>query len=125
MLFITVLVGILTTTSLACPFWVGIASQSSLCCNGRNADDGACGRQNNSTHERHKPCPMSICQASSPYLADGLKHDLLVLDTVGTEVVEFTVVPTRLEFARYHQRDETSPPGTTGPRFLKTHTLLI
>ena len=110
MLFIIILSGMVATSALACPIWMGLMSRGDMPCS------------NQPTPEK---CPHSICLASSPYLAaDGSAH-VPLLRELGTVVVVSNPILTSLQGFELTANDDASPPGPKGPLFLRTHSLLI
>ena len=107
-LFVIVLAGILVTSALACPMWIGAMNQREMPC----------------SRPMHPPdqCPLSICQASSPYLASHESASAPVLQEQPTEAFDSIISWTSAVSAEPIQTDVGSPPGSL---FLRTHSLLI
>jgi hypothetical protein len=116
MLFIMALAGALTIAALACPLWMGSMSQQ-----GQADMPMPCSKQDDSPQQ----CPMSICQASSPYLAAGLAHNVPVFQELSAEVVDVPAALSSSWAAVPDERDDLPPPGAAGGLYLRTHSLLI
>ena len=116
MLFIMALAGALAIGVVACPLWMGSISLH------QQADmPMPCSKQDDSPQQ----CPMSICQASSPYLADGLTQNTPVFQELPGEVDDLRLALSSLWAAVPDARDDLPPPDTTGGLYLRTHSLRI
>lgn len=101
----------LTMSVVACPLWMSSPNQGNTPCS-----------EHSSSRE---PCPLAICQASSPYLASQVSTNVLLLVELAAEAVDSTIVWTQPANANPIQGDDGSPPGPRCPLFLQTHSLLI
>lgn len=108
-LFIIVLTGMLATSALACPAWMGLMSEGDMPCA-------------QSTPEK---CPASICLLSSPYLASHVSDHVPLPQELGAEVVDSTSQLTSFRSFQPGPEDDGAPPGPSAPLFLRTHSLLI
>ena len=109
-LYIGALVGVLATSALACPIWMGMHDGSMPC----------------SQDQSNAPCPFSICLATSSYVS---APQFSAAMPPPQELPAATIVPTilwnSLGPGEPAQRSDTSPPGLGPPLFLQTHSLLI
>lgn len=96
---------------LMCPLGMGSPGQS----------DMPCSKPSNPPSQ----CPFSICQASSSYLASHVSADTPVLPSLAVEVVNWVTIWTSPAGAKLIRWDDKAPPGSSGPLFLRTHSLLI
>jgi hypothetical protein len=109
-LAIIVLTAALASGALVCPLWMSSNSHAEMPCSNQD--------------ESPQRCPISICQASSPYLIDGVIADVLPGQTLA-EAVD-SAIPSISTRTRPSDRcDDGSPPGVTGRLFLQTGALLI
>jgi hypothetical protein len=70
------------------------------------------------------PCPQTVCQASSPYLASHASH-VPFPQALPTEAGDATTVCIACNSADLIRRHESKPQGLSGPLYLRTHSLLI
>jgi hypothetical protein len=110
-LAIIILTAAVATGALVCPLWMSTNSHA----------DMPCSKQDESPQR----CPISICQASSPYLIDGVIADVLLCQTPLVEAVDSATLSISSGTRRCDQCDDGSPPGVTGRLFLRTGALLI
>lgn len=98
----------LTTSAIACPLWTASAMQP----------NPPCSKHSDSTEQ----CPLSICQAASPFLisAPGLN---LPAQEAACEPIEFVIPGTALAEVFVLRAEIGSPPDI--PLFLQLHSLLI
>jgi hypothetical protein len=108
-LFIVVLIGILATSTLACPVWMSLVSGSGMPCS-------------KTTPEK---CPASICLLSSPYLASHVSAHVPPLQELSSAVVDSPSLLTSFLSFEPSREDDGAPPGPSRPLFLRTHSLLI
>ena len=110
-LFVVVLAGMLATSALACPLWIGWMSQGDMPCSKPGSPER---------------CPNSICQLSSPYLTSHVSAHLPTLEELGPVVVDSShALLTHLGSFEAGRSDDGAPPGPAGRLFLLTHSLLI
>ena len=110
-LFVVVLAGMLATSALACPLWMGRMSQGDMPCSKQGTPE---------------KCPSSICQLSSPYLTSHANADIPALQELGPVVADSShALLTHLGNFEAIRTDDGAPPGPAGPLFLLTHSLLI
>lgn len=110
-LFIMVLAGTLATSALVCPLWISSISKADSPCS--NHDDSP------------EQCPILICQASAPYLADGQSDHGPFLQELSPAVVNSTILQISFKSTGADHQDDESPPGVTVPLFLRAHAFLI
>lgn len=110
-LFVAILSGTLVMSAVACPLWMSSASPQT---------EKHCPDQSSKTQEQ---CPLSICQASSPYLNSQSGADVPVLTEMPAELVDPS--DASLQQATLFQLDHEEPPGRGGPLFLLIHSFLI
>jgi hypothetical protein len=108
---IIILAAALATGALICPLWMNSNSHADMPCSNHD--------------EAPQRCPISICQASSPYLIDGVIADVLPSQTPLAEAVDSASLSISSRTLRCDQCDDGSPPGMTGRLFLRTGALLI
>lgn len=111
-LFISALAAILVISAVACPLWMGLLSDCSM--PGSNESDDA-----------PDQCPMSICLASSPYLASHVSANFPQLKELPVEAVISTALLSSSVSAAPYQMADGAPPGLSSPIFLRTRSLLI
>jgi hypothetical protein len=109
-LLIVAFAAILATSSLARQLWTCPMSQ-----------DGMPGSDQSS---QSAPCPPTVCQASSPYLAAHASH-VPIPQVLPLEVVDITTLYIVCNSAELIRRYEGKPPGLSDPLYLRTHSLLI
>ena len=107
---IGILAGILVIGALACPLWMGAHRSCDMPCSNQTKAP---------TH-----CPITICQASSSYLASDAGHNLPPLTALANAVVPIVLLPSRGNDAAI-RRDDGGPPGFNRPLFLQNRSLLI
>ena len=109
---IAILTAALATGTLVCPLWMTSNSHADMPCSNE--------------HDAPQPCPVAICQASSPYLIDGVITDIFPGPALLPEPVDSATSSISLGSRRQCQEcDDGSPPGVTGRLFLQTGALLI
>jgi hypothetical protein len=108
---IAILTAALATGALICPLWMTSNSHADMPCSNE--------------HDRPQRCPVSICQASSPYLIDGVIADVFSWQALLPEKIDS--IPASISFGsrQCHQCDDGSPPGVTGRLFIQTGAFLI
>lgn len=110
-LFIVVLAGMLATSALACPLWMGRMNHGDMPCSKPGTPE---------------KCPSSICQLSSPYLTSHTNAHIPALQELGPVVADSSqALLTHLGSFEAIQTDDGAPPGPAGPLFLLTHSFLI
>jgi hypothetical protein len=102
---------ILATSALACPLWLCPMSQGGMPCSDQSSQS--------------VPCPPTVCQASSPYLASHASTHVPIPQVLPAEVVDTTTVCIVYSSADLIRRYEGKPPGLSDPLYLRTHSLLI
>lgn len=110
-LAVLVLVAALATGAMTCPLWMASMSQADMPCS--------------KEHQSPQQCPISICQASSPYLADSITANAFPPQLFLAEVIDSTTISLSSITGFYEQCDNRSPPGVADRLFLKTRALLI
>lgn len=110
-LAVMVLVAALAAGAITCPLWVASMSQADMPCSNE--------------HQSPQQCPISICQASSPYLVDSITANALPPQLLLAEVIDSTTISLSSITGLYEQCDDRSPPGVTDRLFLQTRALLI
>jgi hypothetical protein len=111
-IIIAILTAALATGTLVCPLWMTSNSHADMACSPE--------------HDAPQRCPVSICQASSPYLIDGVITDIFPGPALLPEPVDSATSSISLGSRRQCQEcDDGSPPGVTGRLFLQTGALLI
>ncbi len=109
-LLIVAFAAMLATSALTCPLWMGPMSQGGMPCSDQSSQSA--------------PCPPTVCQASSPYLAAHASH-VPIPQVLPLEVVDSTTVCIVCNSAELIRRYEGKPPGLSDPLYLRTHSLLI
>ena len=111
-LAVVVLVAALAAGALSCPLWMASSmSQADMPCSNE--------------HQSSQQCPISICQASSPYLVDSITANALPPQLLLAEVLDSTTISLTSVTRLYEPCDDRSPPGVIDPLFLQTGALLI
>src|SRR5258707_8079784 len=108
---VLIVIGAVAAGGAACPLWMTLSQHGMSCCDRSNSPD---------------QCPLSICQASSPYLASraSTSHAPL-LQAPPVDTVLPVVLWTPSASADLVRRDDGAPPVSSGPLFLRFHSLLI
>lgn len=109
-LAVVVLVAALAAGAITCPLWMASMSQADMPCS--------------KEHQSPQQCPISICQASSPYLVDSTTANAFPPQLFLAEV-DSTAISLSSITGLYEQFDDRSPPRVTDRLFLQTHALLI
>lgn len=102
---------ILAMGALACPLWTCPMSQGGM----------PCPDQSNPS----APCPLTVCEASSPYLAPHASAHVPIPQVLPVQVVDTATDCTVCNSADLVRRYEGKPPGLSDPLYLRTHALLI
>lgn len=110
-LAVVVLVAALAAGAMTCPLWMASMSQADMPCS--------------KAHQSPQQCPISICQASSPYLVDSITANAFPPQLFLAEVVDSTPISLSLLIGLYEHFDDRSPPRVTDQLFLQTCALLI
>jgi hypothetical protein len=109
-MLIGALAGLLIISVLVCPLWMGSLEQCKMHCS-----------KESSSHQ----CPLTVCQLSSPYLAsDASAHSPLLME-LPAEPITSPILSTSLGSVAPVHQDDGTPPGLSGPLFLRTHSFLI
>ena len=105
------LAAVLITSAMACPLWMSAHSHCPMPC------------PNGGTSER---CPLSVCQASSPYLASHVTVHPPPVDEVPAAMISSVFVPWITANSTDPIAEDNGPPsGQSGHLFLRIHSLLI
>ncbi len=110
-LLVFVLAGALATSALACPLWMCPMNQGGMPCSDQSSQPNK--------------CPLSICQASSSYLASHVSAHAPLPQELPAEVVDLAAQRIAHASSDPGRRYAGEPPGFSGPLFLQTHSLLI
>jgi len=110
-LLIVAFAAILATSALACPLWMCPMSQDGMPCPDQSGQSA--------------PCPATVCQASSPYLASHAGAHVPIPQVLPAEVVDTATVCVVCNSSDLIRRYEGKPPGLREPLYLQTHALLI
>ena len=110
-LYVAAVVGVLATSALACPIWMGLQDGGMPC----------------SQDQSNPPqCPFTVCLASSSYVsARQISTAILPPEELPGAVIVPAILWTSLGSGEPAQGGEISPPGLGRPLFLQTHSLLI
>ena len=117
-LLIAVLMGLLVSSTLACPLWMAFLNE------------GTCGMPGvpSFTGTSSQQCPMAVCQLSAPYLAaDSGAPAPVMTKVVAQSIVSHTIWISfaNAESVRQVQQEGNGPPGSSSPLFLSLHSLRI
>ncbi len=108
-LCIGILAGVLATSAMACPLWMGMLDNSMPC-----------------SDQSTPQCPFTVCQASSSYLTGTQVNSIMPLpDEVPAVIVVPTIIVVAVGSPEPDERNDGPPPGALPPLFLQTHSLLI
>ena len=110
-LVIVLFAAILASSVLACPLLVCPMSQDGMPCPDQSGQSA--------------PCPATVCEASSPYLASHVSTHMPIPQMLPAEVVGMATVRIVCSSADLIRRYERKPPGLSDPLYLRTHSLLI
>lgn len=110
-LLIVAYAAILATSALACPLRTCSMSPDGMPCQDQSGQSS--------------PCPATVCQASSPYLASDAGTHERIPQIVSAQVVEAVTVCIVCNSPDLIRRNEGKPPGLGDPLYLRTHSLLI
>ena len=120
-LVIGVFAAFLAITAMACPLWMASTSHD-MASHGKLCSGMPCFHQSKSPHQ----CPLTICEASSPYLTSDVSTSTPLLTELPNEAVSSIVRLISLTGnAELIRRDDLAPPGLSTPLLLQTHSLLI
>jgi hypothetical protein len=109
-LLITASATVLAGSTLVCPLWIGFGPSEIPC-----THDGGPTEQ----------CPVTICAASSSYVASDVGMGAPVLIELHAEAVVPGILWTALAGSEVVPREELAPPRLGRPLFLQTHSLLV
>lgn len=104
-------VAILATSALACPLWMCPMGQGGMPCSDQSNPSA--------------PCPPTVCEASSPYLASHASAHVPIPQVHPVQFVDAATVCTVCSSANLTRRYEGKPPALSDPLYLRTHALLI
>lgn len=99
------------TGAITCPLWMASMSHADMPCS--------------KEHQSPQQCPISICQASSPYVVDSITANAFSPQLFLAAVVDSTPISLSSITGLYEQFDDRSPPRVTDRLFLQTCALLI
>src|SRR5258708_684307 len=110
-LLVVAFAAILATGALACPLWMCPMSQGGMLSSDQSSQT--------------VPCPPTVCQASSPYLASHAGTDVPIPQMLPADVVDTATVGVVCNSPDLIRRSEANPPGPSDSLYLRPPPLLI